>query len=154
MADASASAYKLEGPWVGETVGHDSPAHIWEIKIVRPIASLPYASIFTRWEGETKQARFDLWLEEGEGDARLRFDGHGSMVWVDGQHFVVPKWDTNEVRDHKGPAYDVVFSRPGIPELTAHDAYQRYLKTKAKPKLKRASKDDPKRPRKGGRKHA
>jgi hypothetical protein len=39
---------------------------------------------------------------------------------------VIQKWDTNDIRGGKGRAYDVIFSRPGIAELSAVEAYRRF----------------------------
>jgi hypothetical protein len=47
-------------------------------------------------------------------------------VLVDSQHFIIPGWDTNETPNNAGPAYDVVFSRPGLAELVAHEVWLRY----------------------------
>jgi hypothetical protein len=38
---------------------------------------------------------------------------------------VIPGWDTNDKRGGEGPAYDVVFSRPGIAELVAKAVWLR-----------------------------
>ena len=93
------AALTFSGPWIGEAIGCDSPAHVREIEV-----SGRSLRIRTRWEGDAVKA-----------------------VPVDPQHFVIPGWDTNDTRGGIGPAYDVVFSRPGVAELSALAAYRRYL---------------------------
>ena len=39
---------------------------------------------------------------------------------------VLPGWDTNDTRGGQGPHYDVVFSRPGIAELSARRLWERW----------------------------
>jgi len=114
MIDASAFA----GPWIGETIGHDSPAHVWEIKIVGSMLHIE-----TRWEDDAQ--RMSIYGMPLQNEQAFMID-RKKAVLVDAQHFVIAGWDTNEVRGGKGPHYDVVFSRPGIAELGAQDAYQRF----------------------------
>lgn len=110
------------GRWVGETQGCRMAAHIWEIT-QQGIGLL----ISTRWEGESHVATFFGQPIRGEKS----FEIHGSKLFkailVDKQHFVIAGWCTNDRRENVGPDYDVVFSRPGIAELTARQAYRRYL---------------------------
>ena len=110
------------GRWIGETQGYAMPAHIWEI------TQMGYGlMIATRWEGETNVTTFTGYLVRGESAFTL----HGSRLFkailVDKQHFVIADWCTNDARGGAGPDYDVVFSRPGIAELTARQAYNQYL---------------------------
>ena len=115
----------FQGGWVGRSMGGDSPAHIWEIDVGPNVITLK-----TRWENKTQthgllaqvvpdQPAFDL------GDDRI-------ATLLDSQHFVIPKWDTNDIRDRKGPAYDVIFSRPGLAELTAGQVYKGWQKANKK----------------------
>lgn len=109
---------RFQGTWIGETQGIEMPAHLWEIQ-----QRGDRLTIETRWEGEKGSIRLN---------GQLRPDGTGfrigtqEAILIDAQHFVIPGWDTNEVRGGVGPAYDVVFSRPGIAELTAGRAWRRY----------------------------
>jgi hypothetical protein len=114
MFDASAFA----GPWIGETIGCDSPAHVWEIKL-----SGRMLHIETKWEGEAEQAQI-FGIPVKDEPAFMLQDK--KAVLTDPQHFVIAGWDTNDVRGGTGPHYDVVFSRPGIAELGAQQAYQRF----------------------------
>jgi hypothetical protein len=125
MFDANAFA----GPWIGETMGHDSPAHVWEIK---PAGRTLH--IFTQWEGEMSVApAYSATLLAGEPAFVFPYMAHGremKAVLIDPQHFVIAGWDTNDTRGGIGPDYDVVFSRPGIAELGAQDAYRRFIAEK------------------------
>ena len=53
----------------------------------------------------------------------------GLAVLVDASHFVMASWDTNDMRGHVGPSYDVVFSRPGVAELNARDVWRRFARS-------------------------
>jgi hypothetical protein len=108
----------LAGRWIGETQGCDSPAHLWEIE-----QQGDRLIIRTRWESGRNETRLDGRLIPDEAAFRI---GTMRAVLVDALHFVVPGWDTNDIRGGVGPAYDVVFSRPGLPELTAGAAYARW----------------------------
>ena len=131
-----AIAVTLNGPWIGETMGCDSPAHLWEITITTFGEGFRYARIATRWEGEAKQSHFHPDVVVKRGKALLEFHTGVRSVWVGAQHFVIPEWDTNNIRGNVGPTYDVVFSRPGVPELSAKDVYQRYIAMKKMKKTK------------------
>jgi len=114
MTDASSFA----GPWIGETIGHNSPAHIWEIKVVGGMLHIE-----TRWEdGAQRVPVYGMPLKNEPAFMVER----KKAVLVDAQHFVIAGWDTNEVRGGKGPHYDVVFSRPGIAELGAQEVYRTF----------------------------
>ena len=128
---ANAKAFNFAGPWVGQTMGHDSPAHIWEITFTSFGDTFRYASIATCWEGEASRRTLSPNIVE-DGEATLLDFGYKRVaVPIGTQHFVIPKWDTNDIRSKKGRNFDVVFSRPGVAELGAHEAYQRYLELKA-----------------------
>lgn len=114
MFDASAFA----GPWIGETMGHDSPAHVWEIKVVGSMLHIE-----TQWEGQV--AQMTIYGNPLKTEPAFRIAGKKAVL-VDAQHFVIAGWDTNDVRGNKGPHFDVVFSRPGIAELSAQEAYRRF----------------------------
>jgi hypothetical protein len=122
------TALSFSGPWIGETMGYDSPAHVWEIEVTGH-----RLRIRTRWEGKAQQTDMPAQLIAGEsafilgGDDNDDDDDVVKAVLIDPQHFVIPDWDTNDTRGGTGPAYDVVFSRPGVAELSARTAYQRFL---------------------------
>jgi hypothetical protein len=121
MANDDTSWHKpnnhLSGHWIGETQGFDSPAHIWHIT-----HQGERLIVDTRWENETSHTRLYGQLVPGEP---AFITGNHKCYLVDSQHFIVPGWDTNDVRGGEGPDYDVVFSRPGIAELTAHEVWLR-----------------------------
>jgi hypothetical protein len=103
-----------------ETQGYDSPAHLWEIK-----QTGRHLTISTRWEGEphSKQGSFNGSVMANEAAFSC---GSFKAILVDPQHFIIYGWDTNDVRGNQGAAYDVVFSRPGIAELTAHSVWEKH----------------------------
>ena len=114
MLDASAFA----GPWIGETIGHDSPAHVWEIRVVGGMLHIE-----TQWEGGAQRTPiYGMPLKDAPA---FTIEGKQATL-IDAQHFIIAGWDTNDVRGGKGPHYDVVFSRPGIAELGAQEAYRRF----------------------------
>lgn len=112
-------AAQFAGRWVGETQGYAMPAHIWDISV-----NNSGLSIATRWEHETRTMRMYGTLLPNEAAFSL---GHAKAILVDAQHFIIRGWDTNDARGGVGPAYDVVFSRPGLPELQATAVWQAFL---------------------------
>lgn len=99
------------------------PAHIWEITQGQGGA----LRLATRWEGKTGVATFWGRLLRDEPAFTISGSKLFKAILVDRQHFVITGWCTSDARDGIGPDYDVVFSRPGIAELTAGRAYTRYL---------------------------
>ncbi|MCU0490802.1 MAG: hypothetical protein MUD01_04410 [Chloroflexaceae bacterium] len=114
-------AHRLDGLWIGETVGYNSPSHIWEIS-----QQGKRLTIRTRWENETNGAT--LRGEMSAENAQFTVEGIPAFI-LGSQHFIIPGWDTNDMRGKLGPDYDVVFSRPGLAELLAHEVYQRWRET-------------------------
>lgn len=132
MSDISTfTGQEFVGHWIGETMGADSPAHLWEI-----LRSNNTLIIKTRWEGEAVQGGHFSAKAPDQNAAQasligpsfeLRTGKHTcTVVLVDPQHFIIRGWDTNDVRDNEGPDYDVVFSRPGIAELQAQAVWQQF----------------------------
>ena len=112
------------GRWIGETQGAVMPAHIWEIK------QQGFGLIVsTRWEDATNVAAFVGRLVPNQSSFTISGSRLFKAILIDKQHLVVPGWCTNDARGGLGPDYDVVFSRPGIAELTARQAYARYLES-------------------------
>lgn len=111
---------QFTGLWVGESMGiESSPAHLWR---VRQEGSRLF--IYHRWENEAQEhsSHFDGYLAD---DQRLFTFLTSKIAYViDDEHFVIPGWDTNDIRGGKGPAFDVVFSRPGLAELQARKAWE------------------------------
>ncbi|HEU0297629.1 MAG TPA: hypothetical protein VFR47_33110 [Anaerolineales bacterium] len=122
MGSDEIQAHFFTGRWIGETQGCPMPAHIWEIS--QQGFGLMIA---TRWEGETRVATFFARLVSNEPAFIISGSNSSKAILVDKQHFVIAGWCTNDKRGGIGPDYDVVFSRPGIAELTARQAYTRYL---------------------------
>jgi hypothetical protein len=60
------------------------------------------------------------------GEAAFTLGNQFRATLVDPQHFIIPDWDTNDTRSSEGPHYDVVFSRPGIAELTARAVWLKH----------------------------
>ncbi len=110
----------FEGRWIGETMGCESPAHLWHIRLRGS-----WLEVQTVWEGHAAigapmrcawiadEPAFEIKTEPRDFRAQL----------VDAQHFIIAGWDTNDMRGGKGPHYDVVFSRPGIAELNARNVW-------------------------------
>lgn len=109
----------LRGRWIGETQGCDSLAHIWDITVQGLLVRIE-----TRWEGEERAERMTGRLQITPPGFAL---GDVRAMLIDPQHFWIPGWDTPDTRGGQGPAYDVVFSRPGLAELTAQEAYRKAL---------------------------
>ena len=128
MALNELQPHLFTGRWIGQTQGYPMPAHIWEI--TQQGFGL---MISTRWEGETKVSTFFCRLIPNQQAFLLPGDRQLSAILIDKQHFVVPRWCTNDARGGVGPDYDVVFSRPGIAELMARQAYTRYLEQITQP---------------------
>jgi hypothetical protein len=85
--------------------------------------------ISTRWEDATNVASFFGHLVPNQQSFTISGSKLFRAILIDKQHFVIPGWCTNDAREGIGPDYDVVFSRPGIAELTARQAYAQYLKS-------------------------
>ena len=117
---ANVPPQQLAGQWVGATQGHPMPAHVWEIT-----GRGGRVRIATRWEHSRAVTVLEgRMLDDGSGFAiGQRF----TALLLGPQHFVVPGWDTNDTRGHRGAAFDVIFARPGIAELVAPRLYQRWV---------------------------
>ena len=90
--------------------------------------------IHHRWEGETVEHRSQMWAfvsADGRSFCFERKDEGGRRAYLlDDEHFVIPGWDTNDIRGGTGPAFDVVFSRPGLPELTSRPLWEAWQASK------------------------
>lgn len=124
MENNELQPHLFTGRWIGATQGYSMPAHIWEI--TQKGVGL---QISTRWESGSNVATFVGRLIPNELAFTLPGRRLFKAILIDKQHFVVAGWCTNDARDGVGPDYDVVFSRPGIAELTALRAYTQYLET-------------------------
>jgi hypothetical protein len=122
MANDELQLHLFTGRWIGETQGYRMPAHIWEIKQHRS-----GLTVSTRWEDSTHASTFLARLVADPPSFTISGSRIFRAVLVDKQHFVVAGWCTNDARGGVGPDYDVVFSRPGIAELNARQAYADYL---------------------------
>ena len=116
-----AQAWQFNGRWIGESQGADRPAHVWEIRQVGE-----YVEIDNMWEGDPSFRSMSGHLVEGLAAFDLT-DVHRAVM-VDPQHFVIAGWDTLYEGDELIEEYDVVFSRLGIAELTAHQVWIEWKK--------------------------
>lgn len=116
--------WQFAGRWIGETQGcpFERPAHIWEIQ-----QQGTYLTIDNMWEGDAGGFR-QMWnVSLVPGEAAFAITEDFKAVMIDPQHFIVPGWDT--IDNEKGKqitAYDVVFSRPGVAELTARQVWREW----------------------------
>jgi len=116
-------AAKFVGRWVGQTMGWNSPAHVWEITAHNAVN----LTIITRWEDGREVGRFSAQAASTEPAFIVKMPRRVfKAILVDPQHFLIPEWDTNDTRNYEGPDYDVVFSRPGLAELTARAVWHKY----------------------------
>lgn len=115
MADS-----QFVGRWVGETMSYDSPAHIWDI-------TQRGRTLFirTRWENELGTTALIGYLKDDDKTFTLKGKREFTARLADPQHFWIPEWDTNDIRGGEGPNYDVVFSRPGLAELSAKEVWRK-----------------------------
>jgi len=112
-------AQQFNGPWIGETTGADAPAHVWEITVIGI-----HLRIDTWWEGFPQHDT--LYGTHVDGEAAFNLDYYAKLArMVDPQHFVIVGWDSKHSPTAE-EAYDVVFSRPGVAELSAQEAYRRF----------------------------
>jgi len=135
------------GRWIGQTQGCERPAHLWEI--IQPPTSPPYMLYILASRENNPRVMMPhallrsqdsfvvpqpvIWLSIDPSRQALDNQTHDFIaVLVDSQHFIIPGWDTNETPNNAGPAYDVVFSRPGLAELVAHEVWLRYKAQAAK----------------------
>jgi len=119
--DTRAPSWQFDGRWIGESQGVDRPAHIWEIRQVGK-----YVQIDHMWEGDPWFRPMTGQLVEGQ--AAFDLSDTQRAVMVDPQHFIIAGWDTIYDGDKLIAEYDVVFSRPGIAELTAHQVWVEWKK--------------------------
>jgi hypothetical protein len=122
MAPNELQPHLFTGRWIGETQGYAMPAHIWEIRQQRS-----GLLVSTRWEDATNVANFYGRLVPDQPAFVISGSKAFKALLLDKQHFIVPGWCTNNARGGTGPDLDVLFSRPGIAELTARQAYTHYL---------------------------
>jgi hypothetical protein len=120
MADegTTITAASFTGQWIGATQEYDAlPAHLWEIH-----QQGPYLVIRTHWEGHSEMGMYHAYLVPGE--PAFKIEGITATL-VDKQHFVVPNW-AYHIKGKSEGTFDVIFSRPGIAELTARAVYLKY----------------------------
>ena len=111
-----AQSWQFNGRWIGESQGVDRPAHIWEIRQVGE-----YVEIDNMWEGDPSFRPMSGRLVQGQ--AAFDLSDVYRAVMVDPQHFIIAGWDALYDGDELIAENDVVFSRPGIAELTAHQVW-------------------------------
>jgi hypothetical protein len=109
MTKAAAPSLTLAGTWIGATREEDV-THIWRV-VQRGQSAFIYATVNDRGAENYYSARIepDCLLINGSP--------HAVATFVDADHFVLSRW--HEERD-------MLFSRQGLPELSANDAWLRY----------------------------
>jgi hypothetical protein len=116
-----AQSWQFNGRWIGESQGVDRPAHIWEVRQVGE-----YVEIDNMGEGDPSFRSMSGHLVQGQ--AAFDLSETHRAVMVDPQHFIIAGWDTLYDGDELIAEQDVVFSRPGIAELTAHQVWAEWKK--------------------------
>jgi hypothetical protein len=119
------SLTSFAGQWVGETQGEEMSAHLWSIT-----QEGTYLWIETRWEGETRTAFFRAELVPSEPAFKiLDIETPAQATLLDSQHFVISDWSWPHRKNPDGTkaSLDVIFSRPGIAELTTRQVYLQSL---------------------------
>jgi hypothetical protein len=97
------------GPWIGESIGHDGPAHLWDVEVGEG-----WIRIQSCWEG---QAGREVMMAQPMANGSAFMIGKQTAALIDAQHFVIAGWDTNDTRGGVGP---------GIAELSAREAYRQF----------------------------
>ena len=113
------------GQWIGETQGEEMAAHLWKIT-----QQGLYLQIETSWEGDTDTAIFHAQAIPGEPAFQIPgLEYEAVATLLDSQHFVIPNWARPYRKNPDGTraSLDVVFSRPGLAELTARSVYLQSL---------------------------
>jgi len=108
----------FEGRWIGETMGYEMAAHLWDISRRNALLILK-----TRWEGEKQAAKITGHGIRGETAFHI-YKKKFKAILLDQQHFIVPGWVAHP--DKAGARLDVVFSRPGLAELKAVQVWEKY----------------------------
>jgi hypothetical protein len=123
-------AAAFTGQWIGEKQGCTMPAHLWEIS-----QHGNYLWLRTRWEDESPSSsgHFSAQMVPGEFAFKILGEREYKATLLDRQHFIIPDWCSGSTGpvEEDGPSYDVIFSRPGIAELTARAVYLKSLETNA-----------------------
>jgi hypothetical protein len=123
------------GPWIGETMdAPDREAHLWTIS--EAWGGRRLLSIRTTWEMSAAAGEETYLCAVRPLDGYTAFEMNdlpvpqpfGIAVLVDASHFIIPFWDDE---------HDVVFSRPGVAELTAHAVCRTFCETAAYKALRR-----------------
>lgn len=114
---------RFAGVWIGESMGPEpTPAVVWRITHVGQ-------HVFVYPRGEAPQS------EEGyfsgtvaDDDMSFSLYGlpgqHGVANVIDADHFYVSGWDRNDPVSRSPQGFDMVFSRPGLPELCARKVWE------------------------------
>jgi hypothetical protein len=109
MSTATRYSIALAGTWIGAT-REDDVTHVWHV-VQRGESAFIYAMVNERGAENYYSARIkpDHLLINGSS--------HAIAWFVDADHFVLPCWHDER---------DMLFSRQGLPELSADDAWLRY----------------------------
>jgi len=128
MGEIERKNWQFNGRWIGETQDcpSDRPAHIWEIT-----ERGEYVDIDNLWEGDPQFRT--MWAKLVPDQAAFALSEKHKAVMIDPQHFVIVGWDEIAENAQNINAYDVIFSRPGIAELTAHQVWRDWKKKQPPP---------------------
>jgi hypothetical protein len=111
--------FDFSGQWVGESMGRETQPWLWRIA-VHGVALF----IYPRDEAGVEVGYLSGQLT-ASSDAFSLYDQRaydGVARVLDPDHFLLAGFDA-----HNGHANDVVFSRPGLPELLARTVYRAYV---------------------------
>jgi hypothetical protein len=135
MSPMERKNWQFSGRWIGETQDCPSnrPAHIWEIT-----ERGTWADIDNLWEGDPQFRTMTAQLVPDQ--AAIELSENHQAIMVDPQHFVIVGWDAITENNQIVAEYDVIFSRPGIAELTAHQVWRDWKKKQPPPDTSPASK--------------
>lgn len=108
---------RFSGLWIGESMGPEArPALVWRIK-----QSGTNVFVYPRLESELIDSGYYSGSVSDDGDS-FTLNGappdRGVARRIDDDHFYVSNFDDAGAQPH-----DVVFSRPGVPELTARQVW-------------------------------
>jgi hypothetical protein len=118
----SESGMSVEGRFAGRWIGESMRESAQQVVIWRIVESSSYVFVYPTDESGNEPSGYfsgvvaadglTFWLNDSNHGA-----SHARILDVD--HFVMTRWDRSTQ-----PACDVVFSRPGLPELSARAVWE------------------------------
>lgn len=118
---------RFGGLWIGESMRPEAgPALVWRIK-----QSGTNIFVYPRLENEQHDSGYFSGSVSADGDS-FRLNNvppdRGIARRIDDDHFYIAAFD-----DAGAQLHDVVFSRPGVPELTARQAWADAVRDASRP---------------------